>query len=176
MRGIRLQFELGHRAIANNWRYTVNLSDGNPGPLTCLANPNDQFSEVKWTSLLGVPVTNCVWTTVSAEGMYVNINRQVPDPNFNFNDPDSYQRQGWLKGLYTVDEFRVYNPWIGRPFMSWNHGNRWTNNYTFSEGDTGYFNYGIDDYYNNIQESGQYRVHRLDDSSNYKEFIIVLGV
>lgn len=173
MRGIRLQFELGHEAVNQNWRYQVELSDGHSGPIVCLANPNDQYNEVKWTSLLGVPVTSTEWTTISSEGGYVTISRQIPNPEFNFNDPDAYGR---LKGLYSVDEFRVYNPWIGRPFLSWNVGGRWTNNYTFSEGDTGYFRYSLDDYQNNLQESGQYRVHRLDDSEHYKEFIIVVGV
>ena len=176
MRGIRIQFELGHQAVANNWRYTVNLSDGAAGPVYCLANPNDQYNEIKWTSLLGVAQTHAEWTTISSEGMYVSIARQVPNSQFNFNDPDAYQRREWLTGSYDVDEFRVYNPWIGRPFLSWNHEGRWTNNYTFSEGDTGYFKYSIDDYENSLREVGKYRVHRLSDSNNYKEFIILLGV
>lgn len=176
MRGIRIQFELGHQAVANNWRYTVNLSDGLPGPSSCLANPNDQYSEVKWTSLLGVPVTKGVWTTVSSEGMYVSLDRQLPNSEFNFNDPDQYQRREWIKALYPVTELRIYNPWIGRPFLSWPVKGGWGKNYTFSEGDTGYFSYAIDDYELGIKEQGQYRVHRLNDSSNYKEFIILLGV
>jgi hypothetical protein len=107
--------------------------------------------------------------------MYITFERQVPNPAFDFS-PEAFQRQDWLKGLYAVDDFRVLNPWIGRPIMSWNVGGRWANHYSFSEGDTGYFSYAIDDYYTQFQESAQYRVHRLDDSDNYKEFIIALGV
>ena len=176
MRGVRVQFELGAVAVANNWRYSITLGDGTPGPVVCLANPNDQYSRPQWANLLGKAVTRAEWATSSSEGMYITFERQVPNPGFDFTDPRAYEQQGWLKGLYTVDDFRILNPWIGRPMMSWYVGARWTNHYTYSEGDTGYFKYLIDDYYTDLHETGQYRVHRLDDSSNYKEFIIVLGV
>lgn len=175
MRGIRLVIELGTAAAAQDLRYQVRLGDGRAGPTYTFALMTNQYSRGQWIDLLGYPYQNASWTTESSEGMYITIERQEPNPDFDFADPHAYERREWLKGQWPVDEFRLLNPWIGRPIMSWYRNNRWTDHRAYSEGTCAEFTYTVDDYSTPMHETGKFTVTRRDDSDLYKEFVIVLG-
>lgn len=174
MRKIRLQIELTEKAVALDRRYWISLGDGFNGSAFTLANPDDQFSDTKWQFILGEPHLSGSWSSITSEGMYVHISRQYVNPNFDFSQ-EEYQRQSWLIGNPEVSSFRLYNPLFARPCLNWDINNRWSDGQPFSEGDQFQYAWSFADWETKIEEREvQYYVKRLDDSDNYKEFLIRL--
>ena len=174
MRKIRAHFELTKTGIAVDRRYVIVVGDGSHSQSFVLG-PQDQFSRAEWEFLVGPTQQSIEWHSDTNEGMYVTISRQYVNPNFDFTQ-EGYLRQDWLIGLPEVSQFRLYNPFIGRPFISWpiNHSS-WGNNDPFSEGDEKQFEWSVTDWETKIDEQHvKYTVKRLDDSDDYKEFLISL--
>lgn len=174
MREIRAQFELTDRAIAVDRRYCISLGDGIHSTSFTLG-PKDQFSKPEWEFLVGPSVLSASWHSNNGEGMYVHICRQYVNPNFGFT-PKEYQENSWLLGLPEVSHFRLYNPFLARPCLNWpENGTRWGEGIPFSNGDQKQFAWSFEDWETKIEEKDvQYTVKRLDDSDDYKEFLIRL--
>lgn len=173
MRKVRAQFELTKKGQDVDRRYIVTVGDGVHSQNFTLA-PHDQFSDHRWDMLLGESSTHCEWISNTDEGMYITITRQYVNPNFDFS-MESYRNYEWLIADPVVSQFRLYNPWIGKPFLSWAGRGKWGNDVSFSEGDTSQFAWGFSNWDPKIEEKDvQYTVHRFDDSDNFKEFIIKL--
>ncbi len=173
MRKIKARFELSEKAKSVDRRYWISLGDG------CHTNsftlgPKDQFSRPEWEFLVGPSQLSGEWHSNSDEGMYVHIHRQYVNPNFGFT-PEEYQRGSWLIGQPAVSEFRLYNPLFARPCLNWPTQNGWGDGLPFSEGDQHQFAWSIEDWETKIEEKDvQYKVKRLNDSDDYKEFLITL--
>ncbi len=173
MREIKAKFELTQRAISVDRRYWISLGDG-IHTYSFTLGPKDQFSRPEWEFLVGPSQLSGEWHSNNGEGMYVHIYRQYVNPNFDFT-PEAYQRQGWLIGQPEVSNFRLYNPILARPCLNWPEGNRWGDGLPFSEGDQHQFAWSIEDWETKIEEKDvQYTVKRLNDSDDYKEFLITL--
>lgn len=173
MREIRARFELTEKAISLDRRYWISLGDGIHTESFTLG-PKDQFSRPEWEFLVGPSLLSGSWHSNNGEGMYVHIFRQYVNPDFDFS-MEGYQNQGWLLGLPEVAEFRLYNPILARPCMNFPKGDRWGDGIPFSEGDQHQFGWTVDEYDFPIKEVDvQYYVKRLDDSDDYKEFLIRL--
>lgn len=176
MREIRAQFELTEKGVAVDRRYVIVVGDGIHSERFVLG-PKDQFSRPEWEFLVGPSVTSCSWHSNNGEGMYVTVYRQYVNPNFDFT-PDAYRKEEWLLSLPDVSHFRLYNPFLARPFLQfaqsgdsgW-HGEE----FPFSEGDQKQFAWSFNDWETKIDEKDvQYTVKRLNDSDDYKEFLIRL--
>lgn len=173
MRKIRARFELTEKAIAVDRRYWISLGDGSHTSSFTLG-PKDQFSRPEWEFLVGPSLLSGAWHSNSNEGMYVSISRQYVNPNFGFT-PEEYQRSAWLLGLPEVSNFRLYNPFIGYPSLDWPTRSGWGNSVSYSEGEQHPFAWSFSDWETKIEEKDvQYTVKRLDDSDDYKEFLIRL--
>lgn len=173
MREIRAQFELTEKAISVDRRYVVVVGDGIHSERFVLG-PKDQFSRPEWDFLVGPSELSVTWHSNNGEGMYVHIARQYVNPKFDFT-PDAYRREEWLLDLPEVSHFRLYNPLFARPCLNWPNGNRWGTGIPFSEGDQHQFAWDYASYELKIKESDvQYYVKRLDDTDDYKEFLIRL--
>lgn len=173
MRKVRAQFELSDKGKSVDRRYTIIVGDGFHSQSYTLA-PKDQFSDHRWDMLLGEPLTSFAWPSNTNEGLYVNIVRQYVNPAFDFS-LEAYRNQEWFLGEPEVAAFRLYNPWIGKPFLSWAGRGRWSDDVDFSEGDTNEFEWSFSDYETKIEEKNvKYTIHRQDDSDDFKEFIIKL--
>jgi hypothetical protein len=173
MRKIRAQFELTNTGKSVDRRYTIIVGDGIHSQRYTLA-PKDQFSDHRWDMLLGESSTDCAWNSNTSEGMYITIVRQYVNPAFDFS-VDAYRNREWFLAEPEVVGFRLYNPWIGKPFLSWAGRGRWSDDVDFKEGDTNEFAWSFADWETKIEEKDvKYTVHRLDDSDNFKEFIIKL--
>jgi hypothetical protein len=173
MREIKAQFELSEKAITVDRRYWISLGDGIHTTSFTLG-PKDQFSRPEWEFLVGPSVLSGSWHSNNSEGMYVHICRQYLNPNFDFT-PEAYQRQGWLIDDPQVSEFRLYNPFLARPCLDWSTKNGWGNSIAFSEGDQQQFAWSYSEWETKIEEKDvQYTVKRLNDSDDYKEFLIRL--
>jgi hypothetical protein len=189
MRDIKARFEIDNKGMDKGHRYTVVVGDGFHSQLNTLANPKDKYSkEMRWGSLLGDAKMDFTWASSRSEGMYVTIARQYPNDDFDFS-PEAYIRGNWLKAQIDVANFRLYNPFWGRPFLQFsNRSNRWDGEeIAFSEGDQKQFHYDIENqwsiddngnsYQMKIEEHGvQWTARRNDDSDDYKEFVIRLSV
>lgn len=174
MRDIRAQFELSGLGQQVDRRYIIAVSDGVHSKTFTLAPP-DQFSkDHRWDMLLGHSSLHGDWVSNSDEGMYVTICRQYVNPDFDFSI-EQYQNRQWLLGQPDVSSFRLYNPWIGRPFLSWAGKRGWTTDVSFSEGDSYQFAWSFSDWETKIEENDvKYSIQRLDDTNDFKEFIIKL--
>lgn len=173
MKEIKARFELTERAIAVDRRYWISLGDG-IHTSSFVLGPKDQFSRPEWEFLVGPSQLSGEWHSNNGEGMYVHIHRQYVNPEFDFT-PEAYQRHNWLIGEPVVSEFRLYNPLFARPCLNWPTKNGWGDGLPFSEGDQHQFAWSIDDWETKIQEKDiQYTVKRLNDSDDYKEFLIRL--
>lgn len=184
MRNVKLRVELNGNGIDKGHRYVVRIGDGIHSELMLLANTTDKYSSGQWTMLLGTPQTTSAWASSTNEGMYVTITRQYPNSDFDFQ-PESYKEEKWLENQIEVAEFRLYNPFLARPFLQWKKSNeRWDGDeIPFSEGDQHQFHYDIHewDYEKQVwwskNETGiNWTVRRNDDSDDYKEFVIKLSV
>jgi hypothetical protein len=174
MRKVRARFELTDLAKSVDRRYTVVVGDGAHSERFCLA-PKDQFNDYRWEMLLDESHLEYTWASNSSEGMYVTIYRQYVNPQFDFSI-DAYRRQDWLLALPEVSMFRLYNPFLARPCLNWpvNHTG-WDSGLAFSEGDQHQFAWNFSDWETKIEEKDvQYFVKRLDDSDDFKEFLIRL--
>jgi hypothetical protein len=173
MRNIRAQFELTNTGKSVDRRYSIIVGDGIHSQRYTLA-PKDQFSDHRWDMLLGEASTHCEWNSNTSEGMYITIVRQYVNPEFDFS-VDAYRNHEWFLAEPEVVGFRLYNPWIGKPFLSWAGRGRWGDDVDFKEGDTNEFAWSFADWETKIEEKDvKYTVQRLDDSDNFKEFIIKL--
>ncbi len=173
MRNIRAQFELTNTGKSVDRRYSIIVGDGVHSQSYTLA-PKDQFSDHRWDMLLGEASTHCEWNSNTSEGMYITIVRQYVNPAFDFS-VDAYRNHEWFLAEPEVVGFRLYNPWIGKPFLSWAGRGRWSSDISFKEGDTNEFAWSFADWETKIEEKDvKYTVQRLDDSDNFKEFIIKL--
>lgn len=173
MREIRARFELSEKAKSVDRRYCISLGDGIHTEVFTLA-PEDQFSSFQWQFLLGESKLDGTWHSNNGEGMYVHIYRQYVNPNFGFT-PQEYQQESWLLAEPEVSRFRLYNPFLARPCLDWDVGNRWGDSVPFSEGDHYEFGWSFADWETKIEETNiQYKVVRLPDSDDYKEFLIIL--
>ena len=176
MRGISLRVQLDPKALAQGQRYQVRVGDGVNSVIYTLADPKSHYNTPQWNALLGEANASIHWQTRSSEGMYVDVFRQYPNPNFDFQ-PESYQRAQWLTALWDVTTFRLYNPFLARPCLDWPTKNGWGNSVPFSEWDSHSWAYSIDDYEANIHEHDvKYKVTRTNDSDDYKEFSLELSV
>lgn len=174
MRKIRAQFELSKKGQSLDRRYVIAVGDGFHSETYTLAPP-DQFSDHKWDMLLGDSHLTCEWASNTEEGMYVTILRQYVNPDFDFSDPEAYRRQDWLIAEPDVSVFRLYNPFLARPFLSWGGKSRWTDDVPFSEGDSHDYTWSFSDWDSKIKETDVlYTIERLGDSDNFKEFKITL--
>ena len=173
MRKVRAQFELTKKGQDVDRRYTIIVGDGIHSQNYTLA-PKDQFSDHRWDMLLGESLTSCEWTSNTNEGLYVTVVRQYVNPKFDFSI-DAYRNREWFLAAPEVTGFRLYNPWIGKPFLSWSGRGRWNDDVDFKEGDTNEFTWSFSDWETKIEEKDvKYTIHRFDDSDNFKEFIIKL--
>jgi len=174
MREIRARFELSEKAKSVDRRYCISLGDGIHTEFFTLA-PEDQFSSFQWQFLLGESKLDGTWHSNNSEGMYVHIYRQYVNPNFGFT-PQEYQQESWLLAEPEVSHFRLYNPFLARPCLDWPiKYTQWGNSIPFSEGDQHQFSWSFSDWETKIEEKDvKYTVKRLDDSDDYKEFLIVL--
>jgi len=176
MRGIRVRFEITPQAINKGHRYDISTTNGsNPHGWT-LADPKDKYStNFAWRSLLGEPETSIV-SSSNTQTLSVQICRQIPNPHFDPMDPQSFIQHKDFQFLSDVSSFRLYNPLFARPYLQWNQGG----SIPFSEGDEKHFAYEVEKIWNErydyvIPEKDiQWSVHRLDDSSDFKEFLIKL--
>lgn len=184
MRRIKLRVELNGAGIEKGHRYVVRTGDGFNSALSLLASTTDVYSKGQWPFLLGNPQTNGTWASTTSEGMYVTIFRQYPNSDFDFQ-PESYKKENWLENQIEVADFRLYNPFLARPFLQWNTSStHWDGEQIpFSEGDQRQFGYNIHEWDYEKQawwsknESGiNWSVRRTDDSDDYKEFVIKLSV
>jgi hypothetical protein len=74
-----------------------------------------------------------------------------------------------------VSKFRLYNPLFARACLDWPTERGWGNSVPFSEGDTKHYSWSYSVWDPKIEEKDvQYTVQRLDDSDDFKEFIIKL--
>lgn len=174
MREIRARFELTEKAISVDRRYVIVVGDGIHSERFVLG-PKDQFDHPQWDFLVGPSQVSATWHSNNGEGMYVTIARQYVNPNFDFSI-EAYKREEWLLGLPEVSHFRLYNPILARPCLNWPEGStRWGPGLPFSEGDQHQFAWSFEEYEFPIKELDvQYYVKRLDDSDDYKEFLIRL--
>lgn len=174
MRKIRAQFELSNTGKAVDRRYAITVGDGWHSQVYTLAPP-DQFSDHRWEMLLGESLQKFAWASNTSEGMYINIYRQYVNPKFDFS-LEAYRRQDWFLAEPEVSHFRLYNPLFARPCLNWPEGGtRWGDGIPFSEGDTKQFAWEFSDWETKIEEKDvKYTVQRLDDSDDFKEFIIKL--
>ena len=175
MRKIRAQFELSEKGIAVDRRYVIVVGDGVHSERFVLG-PKDQFSRPEWEFLVGPTRLSAVWHSDTSEGMYVTIARQYVNPNFDFT-PDAYRRYEFLIGIPEVQEFRLYNPFLAKPSLDWPNQGRtgWVWGESYSEGDQKTHTWSYEDWETKIKEIDvQYTVKRLDDSDDYKEFLIRL--
>lgn len=173
MRKVRAQFDLSDKGKSVDRRYTIIVGDGFHSQSYTLA-PKDQFSDHRWDMLLGEPLTSFGWPSNTNEGLYVNIIRQYVNPAFDFS-LEAYRNREWFIAEPEVAAFRLYNPWIGKPFLSWAGRGRWNEDVDFREGDTNEFEWSFSDYETKIEEKNvKYTIHRQDDSDDFKEFIIKL--
>jgi len=173
MREIRAQFELTDKGKSLDRRYSIIVGDGVHSQNFTLA-PKDQFSDHRWDMLLGEASVHCDWCSNNSEGLYVTIVRQYVNPEFDFSI-EAYRRQDWFLAEPEVTQFRLYNPLFARACLDWPTRNGWGNSVPFSEGDTKQYAWSFASWEPKIEEKDvQYTVHRLDDSDNFKEFIIKL--
>ena len=174
MRRIRAQFELSKIGQQIDRRYTVIVGDGFHSQRFTLAPPDQFEKDHRWEMLLGRASTHCDWASNTSEGMYINIVRQYVNPAFDFSY-EAYTRQDWFLADPDVINFRLYNPFLGKPFLSWGGNPRWNDDVDFSEGDSHQFAWGFSNWETKIEEMDvKYTIQRLDDSDNFKEFIIKL--
>jgi len=174
MREIRAQFELTQKGISVDRRYSIIVGDGIHSQNFTLAPPKDPFSDFQWNMLLGESRTKWDWCSNNSEGMYVTIVRQYVNPEFDFS-PEAYMRHDWLLDAPEVTRFRLYNPLFARACLDWPTGHGWGNSVPFSEGDTKQYAWSYSVWEPKIEEKDvQYTVQRLDDSDDFKEFIIKL--
>ena len=175
-KGVSLVVEIDPNGLSKGHRYTVTLGDGSRSSTFLLASRHDQFSDQKWTFLLGDPQTRAHWQTDTRQ-IYVSVNRQYPNPNFDF-EPKSYEHYGWLIASLEVSQFRLYNPFIGWPTLDWPKGNTWSGgSINYGQEEQHQFGYTIDEYgfkYN--EKDVQYYVRRNSDTDDYKEFYLRLSV
>ena len=173
MRKIRAKFELTEKAIGVDRRYRISVGDGWNSTTFSLA-PEDQFSSPGWQSLLGESTLDNTWQTSTDEGMYVTIFRQYVNPNFGFT-PEEYTNNSWLIAEPIISEFRLYNPFLARPCLNWSERDHWSSGQPFSEGDQFQYDWNFSDWETKIEETNvHYTVKRLDDSDDFKEFLIRL--
>jgi hypothetical protein len=174
MRNVRAQFELSDLGKSLDRRYSIVVGDGAHSQRYTLA-PKDQFSDPRWEFLLGEPLTKFAWPSHTGEGLYVTICRQYVNPKFDFS-PEAYMRHDWMIGEPDVSRFRLYNPLFARACLNWPTQNGWGDNVPFSEGDSKEFAWSFYDWETKIEEKDvKYTVKRLDDSDDFKEFIITLN-
>lgn len=173
MRKVRAQFELSNTGKSVDRRYTIVVGDGFHSQSYTLA-PKDQFSDHRWEMLLGESLTKFAWASNTSEGLYVSIFRQYVNPAFDFS-LEAYRRQSWFLAEPEVSAFRLYNPLFARACLNWPTNNGWGDSVPFSEGDIKQFTWDFDDWQTKIEEKDvKYTVQRLDDSNDFKEFIIKL--
>lgn len=175
MRKIRTKFELSEKGISVDRRYVIVVGDGVHGERFVLG-PKDQFSRPEWEFLVGPSNLSATWHSDTDEGMYVTFARQYVNPNFDF-EPDSYRRGDFLLDLPDVQEFRLSNPLFARPGLSWPNKGRtgwiWADSY--SEGDEHQYSWSYENWELKLSETDvRYTVKRLNDSDDYKEFLVRL--
>ena len=174
MREIRAQFELTEKGISVDRRYSIIVGDGIHSQIFTLAPPKDPFSDFQWHMLLGESRIKWDWCSNNGEGMYVTIVRQYVNQEFDFS-PEAYVRHDWMLDEPDVSRFRLYNPLFARACLDWPTSHGWGNSVPFSEGDTKHYSWSYSSWDSKIEEKDvQYTVQRLDDSDDFKEFIIKL--
>jgi hypothetical protein len=182
MRGIRARIEITQQGIDKGHRYWISTTNGNDPHTYLLAGNKDIYSaDYAWRTLLGDPNTSIV-TSSPSQNLSISIWRQIPNPHFDPHNPKDYQSgKDWQCGI-DVNGFRLYNPPLARPYLQWDLGGRWGDEVPFSEGDQHQYAYDIekiwDDRYDYVtpEKGVQWTVRRLDDSDNFKEFVIKLSV
>lgn len=173
MRKIRARFELTEKAVSVDRRYRITVGDGFNSTSFGLA-PKDQFSDPRWEFLLGDYSLDFTWHSSTDEGMYVNIYREYVNPNFGFT-PEEYVNRSWLIDEPNISTFRLYNPFLAHPCLNWLEGDHWGSGQPFSEGDQFNYAWSFSDWETKLSEDNvQYTVKRLDDSDDFKEFLIRL--
>lgn len=176
MRNVRARFELDQKGIDKGHRYSITVGDGSHSEMFTLANPSGEYSDPRWSMLLGDSRRDFSWGSQTSEGIYVSISRQYPNKDFDF-EPESYKEHKWLESEVDLSAFRLYNPFLGRPFLQWDTGAKWGDSLSFSEGDQHQFSYTIDMWqFPHNEHDVQWTVRRNDDSDYYKEFVIRLSV
>lgn len=176
MRNIRTRFEIDQKGIDLGHRYRITVGDGFHSELVTIADPTGKYNAPQWQMLLGESLRDWTWSSNSSEGMYIHITRQYPNADFDFQ-PESYKEYGWLEAEMDVASFRLYNPFLARPFLQWDNGSKWGAELPFSEGDKHQFGYSIEQWeFKHNEKDVQWTVKRNDDSDYYKEFVIRLSV
>lgn len=185
MKWVRARIELDQKGIDAGHRYEVVVGDGAHSESFVLAGNDKYSSDARWQMLLGESMSLFSWGGHTSEGLYVRVSRQYPNDKFDFS-PEAYQRGNWLENDADVMQFRLYNPFLARPYLQFAKSNsKWDGpEFPFSEGDQKTFQYDVEDFWlqdenkwwGKAEKGVKYTVRRNDDTSDFKEFVIRLSV
>lgn len=181
MRGHRVEFRLGKQAQSLGHRYRVSLSNGMKTLAYNIGPTDNQYTRGHWNMLLGETYVSVAPSFEETE-VFLHIYRQIPNDDFDFENPASYDHGSWAWNL-PVFEGRCMNPPFpfGRPFIDEWAGGKTIREWTFSQDETWHKEYDLKEY--SWDESlpkidyGPYKwsIHRAYDSDNFKEWVITLG-